>query len=284
MDRLHKIHFAERKANLTDIHGPGERLTRKQTTSRPDNEWTDMWKHMSDAAKSKAKQKWAVEKPKLDNARQLRGVFFIEPNDEKINTPLKNACRKLEIPMPAAMPCENPIRPRCGGQTVDAISAYTQVEMEDAPSHGQNFKIGMSRYLGTSYQSTNCQNHGPVWKIRLFLLSEICTVILWEDCHGKGNSRRVLFEYGWKKFRIGIAYLLNRSLSDNKDYPYLCNVDWNWGLRVMAGDEGISVECGYGQKCTLIGDLIASVSLGPQFPVLHRTALAHSSYMLDWDF
>ena len=51
----------------------GERLTRKQTTSRPDNVWPYMWKHMSDAAKSKAKQKWAIKKPKLDNARQLRG-------------------------------------------------------------------------------------------------------------------------------------------------------------------------------------------------------------------
>ena len=40
------------------FHGwSGERLTRKQTTSRPDNVWPDMWKHMSDTAKSKAKQK-----------------------------------------------------------------------------------------------------------------------------------------------------------------------------------------------------------------------------------
>ena len=62
----------------------GWRLTRKQTTSRPDNVWPDMWKRMSDAAKSKAKQKWAIEKPKLDNARQSRGIFFIEPNDEEL--------------------------------------------------------------------------------------------------------------------------------------------------------------------------------------------------------
>ena len=48
------------------------RLTRKQTTSRPDDVWPDMWKQMSDAAKMKAKQRWAIEKPKLDNARQLR--------------------------------------------------------------------------------------------------------------------------------------------------------------------------------------------------------------------
>ena len=34
----------------------GERLTRKQTTSRPDDVWPDMWTHMSDAAKKKAKK------------------------------------------------------------------------------------------------------------------------------------------------------------------------------------------------------------------------------------
>ena len=58
------------------------RLTRKQTTSRPGNAWPDMWKHMSDASKRKEKQKWAVEKPQLDDARRLRGIFFVEPDDE----------------------------------------------------------------------------------------------------------------------------------------------------------------------------------------------------------
>ena len=37
---------------------------------------------MSDASKRKAKQKSAIEKPKLDNARKLRGIYFIEPEDE----------------------------------------------------------------------------------------------------------------------------------------------------------------------------------------------------------
>ena len=44
---------------------------------------------MSDAAKRKAKQKWAIEKPKLDNARQLRGIFFMEPNDEEFKHTMK---------------------------------------------------------------------------------------------------------------------------------------------------------------------------------------------------
>ena len=36
---------------------------------------------MSDASQRKDKQKWAIEKPKLDNARRLRGVYFIDPAD-----------------------------------------------------------------------------------------------------------------------------------------------------------------------------------------------------------
>ena len=38
---------------------------------------------MSDASKRKEKQKWAIEKPKLENARRLRGIFFIDPDDEE---------------------------------------------------------------------------------------------------------------------------------------------------------------------------------------------------------
>ena len=54
----------------------GWRLTMKQTTSRPDNVWPDMCVHMSDASKRKAKQNWAIEKLKLGNARQLRGLHW----------------------------------------------------------------------------------------------------------------------------------------------------------------------------------------------------------------
>ena len=86
--------------------GSGLRLTRKQTTSGPDNVWPDTWTHMSHAAKKKTKQSWAIEKPELDNTRQLRGIFFFEPNDEEFKLTIKTARRKLEVPMPAAMPCK----------------------------------------------------------------------------------------------------------------------------------------------------------------------------------
>ena len=59
-----------------------ERLTRKQRTSRPDTVWPEIWKHVSDASKRKEKQKWAIEKPKVDNAKRLRGIYFIDPDEE----------------------------------------------------------------------------------------------------------------------------------------------------------------------------------------------------------
>ena len=62
------------------------------------------------ALKKKAKQRWAIEKPKLDNARQLGEIFFIEPNVEEFKLIMKAARTKLEVPMPAAMPCRIPTK------------------------------------------------------------------------------------------------------------------------------------------------------------------------------
>ena len=65
--------------------------------------WPEIWKGMSDASKRKKKQKRAIEKPKLDNARRLRGIYFVNLDDEEFKLTMKNARRMLEIPMPAAM-------------------------------------------------------------------------------------------------------------------------------------------------------------------------------------
>ena len=40
----------------------------------------------------------------------------------------------------------------------------------------ENSKVRMSRYLDTSTKTQVAKNHGPVWKIQSFLLSDICTV------------------------------------------------------------------------------------------------------------
>ena len=40
--------------------------------------------------------------------------------------------------------------PGCAGQAADAVSAYTQVKMEDAPQLFLSSQIGMSRHLDSS--------------------------------------------------------------------------------------------------------------------------------------
>ena len=77
---------------------------------------------MSDASKLKEKQKWAIEKPKLDNARRLRGIYFVDPKREEFKDILKNARRKFAIPMPAAMPCKTPRN--CRGETCNNIGTH----------------------------------------------------------------------------------------------------------------------------------------------------------------
>ena len=69
-----------------------------------------MWTHMSAASKKKAKQRWSIEKPELDNARQLIGIIFNETNDEEFKLTIEAARRKLEVPMPEAMPCRRPMK------------------------------------------------------------------------------------------------------------------------------------------------------------------------------
>ena len=80
--------------------------------------------------------------------------------------------------------------PGCAGQGADAVSAYTQVKMEDAHDVIEKSQIGMSRHLDFVYHDTNGLNHGPVWKIQSFFLKGICMVILWQDYYGKGNLRK----------------------------------------------------------------------------------------------
>ena len=44
---------------------------------------------MSKNAKLREKHKWAIEKPKLDNARRLRGIYFIDPEDMEFKEIIK---------------------------------------------------------------------------------------------------------------------------------------------------------------------------------------------------
>ena len=82
------------------------RVTRKQLSSRPDHLWPELWKSMGKHAKLKEKQKWSNEKFHLENARKLRGIYFIDPEDKEFKETIKNARQKLETSVVPAVPCK----------------------------------------------------------------------------------------------------------------------------------------------------------------------------------
>ena len=61
---------------------------------------------MGKHAKLKEKQKWSEEKLHLENARKLRGIYFIDPEDKEFKETIKNARKKLESPMAPSMFCK----------------------------------------------------------------------------------------------------------------------------------------------------------------------------------
>ena len=71
-----------------------KRLPKKQVTSRPDHLWQEIWSKMSKAAQRKEEQECAIKKPKLDHAKRLRDISFIDPEDEEFKETMKNARKK----------------------------------------------------------------------------------------------------------------------------------------------------------------------------------------------
>ena len=110
MDRRHKIYSIKRKGHQKGT--PGAEGDLQENNQLPVQM---IYGHICGSIcqmqrKKKAKQKLAIEKPKIGNARQLRGILFIEPDDEEFQPIMKAARRKWEVPMPAAIPCKIPMK------------------------------------------------------------------------------------------------------------------------------------------------------------------------------
>ena len=71
----------------------GVRLTRKQTTSRPDNVWPDVWKHLSDAAKSKANKSG----PSRNQSSIMSDTYMVSSSLFALETIRTSAMRVIHI-------------------------------------------------------------------------------------------------------------------------------------------------------------------------------------------
>ena len=54
------------------------------------------------------------------NARKLRGIYFIDPEDKEFKETFKNARKKLETPVAPAMPCKI-MKKNCGSGASNKI-------------------------------------------------------------------------------------------------------------------------------------------------------------------
>ena len=128
----------------------GERLTRKQQTSRPDHLWPELWEKMGKHAKLKERQKWSHEKLHLDNARKLRGIYFIDLEDKEFKETIKNARKKLETSVAPAMPCKTSKKSKHGeirGKSNDFKSKFACIL-----EAGESAKLRMGESLPTRHE------------------------------------------------------------------------------------------------------------------------------------
>ena len=56
--------------------------------------WPEVWTKIGKAVQKREQQELANEKPKLDNARRLRGICFIDSEDEAYKETIINASGK----------------------------------------------------------------------------------------------------------------------------------------------------------------------------------------------
>ena len=88
---------------------------------------------MEKNAKLKEKQKWSNEKLHLDNARKLRGIYFIDPEDTEFKETIKNARKKLETPSAPAMFCKI-MKKNCGSGASNNIKTRLACIVEASES------------------------------------------------------------------------------------------------------------------------------------------------------
>ena len=67
-------------------------------------------------------KKWSHEKPHLDNARKLRGVYFIDPEDKEFKETIKNARKKLDTSIAPALPCKI-MKKNCGNGASNKVKS-----------------------------------------------------------------------------------------------------------------------------------------------------------------
>ena len=111
---------------------------------------------MGKHAKLKFKQKWSEEKLHLENARKLRGIYFIDPEDTEFKETIKNARKKLETSVAPAMPCKI-MKKNCESGASNKIKTRLACILEADESTRLRMRNPVPNYQ-EDHIATNCDN------------------------------------------------------------------------------------------------------------------------------
>ena len=102
----------------------GERLTRKQLTSRPDHLWARTLEENEKECQAEGEAKVVTWKAKTSiMPEKLRGICFIDREDTEFKEIIQKARRKLETPMAPAVPCKT-CKKSMKGETRDKTNDF----------------------------------------------------------------------------------------------------------------------------------------------------------------
>ena len=200
----------------------GRRLTRKQLTSRPDHLWPELWKSMGKNAKLKEKQKWSEEKLHLENARKLRGIYFIDPEDTEFKETIKNARKKLETSVAPALPWK--IMKNCGNGESNEVKSKLSCISEA----NESTRLRMGESIPNLHEDHICR------KRKQFIAAfGQRTRITWDSVEETSKHGVLGRHQSWSKERIEV-------LSDTIErhhsslYSESCS-DGNWRSHIREG-------------------------------------------------
>ena len=94
--------------------------------------------------------------------------------------------------------------PDCEGQAANAVTAYKQVKLDDAPRL-LKFRSQNVQTYGYAFQDTNGRNHGPEWKNQLFLERDFVRTSFGRNVAGTAIWRNFVQTWMGKSTELGMS-------------------------------------------------------------------------------
>ena len=131
---------------------------------------------MSNNSQLDARQQWDTEKPKLDAARRLRGIFDIESDDKEFDNAIKNARRKVPFPKAMRIPWARVAVDRGMGH----IQKFASLARIQSQNQKRSNRVSSNRRQNSSFFQRLWAH--AAWKI-----------LIWTRLHVDRNSSHVFF-------------------------------------------------------------------------------------------